>query len=67
MEPQDVDCVALVGPGFPLDPRAEAELDIGLPFIELKLVQERDFQEIVTEVFGSDRLGIAKGMIEVIP
>src|SRR5438093_3300064 len=37
-EPNDVDCVLLIGPGFPLDLQAEAELLIGLPFINLELV-----------------------------
>jgi hypothetical protein len=35
MEPNDVDCVLLVGPGFPADPIAEAELTAGLPFLEI--------------------------------
>ncbi len=37
MEPNDVDCVLLVGRGFPADSLAEAELVAGLPFLEIKL------------------------------
>jgi hypothetical protein len=66
MEPNDVDCVVLIGPGFPRDPEAEKELLDGLPFIELKLVGAVDFQEYVEFTFGTDRMGVAKGMIEVI-
>src|SRR5438132_13654007 len=38
MEPNDVDCVLLIGRGFPTDAIAEAELNAGVPFLELKLV-----------------------------
>ncbi len=67
MEPNDVDCVLLIGPGFPADVAAEAELDEGLPFLEMKLVGQTDFDEYVNVTFGLDRMGIPKGMIEVIP
>jgi len=67
MEPNDVDCVLLIGRGFPADRIAEAELEAGLPFIEMKLVRQADFDEYVNVTFGSDRMGILKGMIEVIP
>jgi hypothetical protein len=66
MEPNDVDCVLLIGRGFPVDAIAEAEINAGLPFIELKLVGQVDFDEYVNVTFGSDRMGIPKGMIEVI-
>jgi hypothetical protein len=65
IEPNDVDCVALIGAGFPSDPAAEKELRDGLPFIELKLVGQIDFDGFVEMTFGTDRMGIAKGLIEV--
>src|SRR5207253_10213575 len=34
-EPNDVDCVLLIGTGFPHDKVAETELIAGLPFLEL--------------------------------
>jgi len=67
MEPNDVDCVLLIGRGFPADPVAEAELDAGLPFLEMKLVGQADFDDYVNVTFGTDRTGVPKGMIEVIP
>ncbi len=67
MEPNDVDCVLLIGPGFPTDADAEAELSAGLPFLEMKLVGPADFEEYVNNIFGTDRRGVRKGMIEVIP
>ena len=67
MEPNDVDCVLLIGRGFPVDAIAEVELNAGLPFIEMKLVGQADFDEYVNLTFGSDRMGIPKGMIEVTP
>jgi hypothetical protein len=66
MEPNDFDCVLLVERGFPADAIAETELNSGLPFIELKLVGQADFDEYVNVTFGSDRMGNPKGMIEII-
>jgi hypothetical protein len=64
-EPNDVDCVLLIGPGFPHDPTAEKELLDGLRFIELKLVGAEDFALLVEHIFASDRQAVPKGMIEV--
>ena len=66
MEPNDVDCVLLVGRGFPADPIAEAELTAGLPFLERKLVGQADFDDYVNVTFGTDRMGVPKGTIEII-
>lgn len=66
IEPNDVDCLLLIGRGFPSDIAAEEELNTGLPYLELKLVGLADFNEYVNVTFGSDRMGIPKGMIEVI-
>src|SRR5262249_47587111 len=43
LEPNDVDCVLLIGPGFPTDAGAESELIAGLPFLEIDLVAIEDF------------------------
>jgi len=67
LEPNDVDCVLLIEPGFPADSDAEAQLNAGLPFLELKLVERAEFDVFVNDVFGTDRMGVAKGVIEVIP
>jgi hypothetical protein len=65
-EPNDVDCVLLIGPGFPHDAAAEKELLDGLPFIELKMVGAEDFTLLVERIFASDRQAMPKGMIEVV-
>ena len=65
-EPNDVDCVLLIGAGFPRDAGAEKELLEGLPFIELKLVGEEDLTLLVEHIFASDRQAVPKGMIEVV-
>jgi len=67
IEPQDVDCVPLIGDGFPQDPAAEAELIAGLPFLELSLVSQSDFNVLVNEFFATDRNAIGKGMVEIVP
>jgi hypothetical protein len=66
IEPNDVDCVLLIGRGFPADAAAETELNVGLPFLELKLVGQVGFDGYVNETFGTDRMGVPKGMIEII-
>ncbi len=66
MEPNDVDCVLLIGQGFPADAIAEEELNTGLPFLDIALVGQADFDEFVSAVFAEDRFGEPKGMIELI-
>jgi hypothetical protein len=65
-EPNDVDCVLLIEAGFPRDKAAEAELVAGLPFLEIDLVNQEDFDVLVEEFFATDRHSVPKGMVEVI-
>ena len=65
LEPNDVDCVLLIGPGFPNDPAAEAELLAGLPFISLDLVDTEAFRLLTESTFATDRNLVPKGMLEV--
>jgi hypothetical protein len=65
-EPNDIDCVLLRGPSFPIDEAADAELWAGLPFIQIVLVGQSDFDLYVQEIYATDRHGYAKGMVEVI-
>ena len=67
LEPNDVDCVLLIGPGFPSDPAAEAELLAGLPFINMELVDLAAFRQFTERTFATDRNLIPKGMLEVCP
>ena len=65
-EPNDVDCVLLIGPDFPRDTVAERELLGGLPFLKIELVNQEGFDLLVEMIFATDRLRIPKGMVEVI-
>jgi len=67
LEPNDVDCVLLIGPDFPHDTAAEAELLAGLPFINMELVDPRAFQQFTERTFATDRNLVPKGMVEVVP
>jgi len=67
LEPNDVDCVLLVGAGFPRDETAEADLLTGLPFVNMELVDEEAFKQFTEVIFATDRDLISKGMIEVMP
>ncbi len=64
-EPNDVDCVLLLVKGFPRDRAAEDELENGFPFVQLDLVNQRDFDVMINRVFAIDRDFRPKGMIEV--
>jgi hypothetical protein len=66
LEPNDVDCVLLIGPRFPQDSGAESELLVGLPFLEIALVDQEAFTLLTETFFSTDRQYIKKGMIEVV-
>lgn len=65
LEPSDVDCVLLIGDDFPRDAAAREELIVGLPFLEISLVQNDEFALLVDTFFATDRNRIPKGMVEV--
>jgi len=65
-EPNDVDCVLLVEDDFPQDDVAESELLSGLPFLELSLVGQVEFDFLVQSFFATDRRSREKGMVEII-
>lgn len=65
-EPNDVDCVLLIGSDFPHDMAAEAELLAGLPFINLELVDSTAFHQFTERTYATDRNLIPKGMVEVV-
>ncbi len=66
-EPNDVDCVLLVGPDYPHDADADAELQSGLPFITIELGNRKRFAEFTETIFATDRNEFPKGLIEVLP
>ncbi len=55
VEPNDVDCVLLIGQDFPRDASAQAELAGGLPFINMELVDQDGFVTFTKAIFASDR------------
>ncbi len=65
LEPNDVDCVLLIGPDFPHDPAAEMELLAGLPFLNFELVDQEGFKHFTERTFATDRDLVPKGMVEV--
>ena len=48
-------------------PADEAEFETGLPFLELNLVDQADFDALVEKVFATDRHRVPKGMVEIWP
>ena len=65
-EPNDVDCALLIDAGLLKDPVAQSEIAAGLPFVEIKLVSQTDFDYMVETVFGSDRDMVPKGVVEIV-
>jgi len=65
-EPNDVDCVLLQGPAYNPMTLAAAEIRRGLPFLEIRIVNEDDFRFYADVFFASDRKMNPKGVIEVI-
>ncbi len=66
LEPNDVDCVLLIGAVFPKDCTAERELLTGLPFLDIQLVDQDAFGRLVGTFFATDRHLTPKGTVEVI-
>jgi hypothetical protein len=66
IEPNDVDCVLLFVPGDRRDHAAFEEIQGGLPFLDVAIVDQEAFDKMVNKVFASDRHGVPKGMVEVI-
>ena len=66
IEPNDVDCVLLFPLGRRRDPQAFMELRDGLPFLDIALVVQEDFEKMINKVFATDRYSVPKGMVEVL-
>ncbi len=64
-EPNDVDCVVLLGPDDLRDFDAEEELLAGLPFLQIDLVKQQEFDMMTGVIFASDRREVPKGLVEV--
>ena len=61
LEPNDVDCVMLIGPNFPSDTAAQSAPLAGFPFLEIQLVQDPAFRVLVESFFATDRYLRPKG------
>ncbi len=66
IEPEDVDCALLFLPGRRRNRKAYRELKAGLPFLDMAIAEQEEFDEFISDVFATDRDEIPKGMIEVI-
>jgi hypothetical protein len=66
VEPNDVDCVLLTDAAAREGIDTDAKLRSGLPFLEIAVVDQTDFDFLVETFFATDQNRVAKGMIEVI-
>ena len=60
LEPNDVDCVLLAEEGGAKSADAEHEFRAGLPFLQVAMIGQEDFDFLVNTVFATDRKWIAK-------
>ena len=67
VEPNDVDCLLLISSNFPRDSAAEDELRRGLPFLDIHIVELRDFVFYTETLYATDRFFVPKGMVEIVP
>jgi hypothetical protein len=65
LEPNDVDCVILIDEEFPSDTESEAQLVSGLPFLDIQLVTQKPFDQLVDIFFATDRQQRSKGVVEI--
>lgn len=66
-EPNDVDCVLLVEWSVSPDKAAIQELKDGLPFLDIHVIEQIDFDILTRTYFAQDRENLRKGLIEVVP
>ena len=64
-EPNDVDCILLFAPPIPKEQSALDELEQGLPFIQLYVIETDGYNHFIDGLFALDRNNEPKGMIEV--
>jgi hypothetical protein len=64
-EPNDIDCILLLGPGYNEQSEMAAELERGLPFLSLQIVRKDRFDDLM-RFFTTDREGTSKGIVEII-
>jgi hypothetical protein len=66
LEPNDVDCALLADTTFPKNIPAADELGVGLPFLDIQILDQRAFDRLVWSFFATDRHLNPKGTVEVI-
>jgi len=65
-EPNDVDCVLLLGRDYPRDAQAARAIEEGFPYVQMISFEEpRDFEEFLHGQFETDRRGRTRGLVEV--
>ncbi len=65
VEPNDVDCLLLIADDFPHDSGSENEIRQGFPFLDIHVVELRDFVFYIEKLYALDRFFVPKGMVEV--
>lgn len=65
-DPEDIDCIALIGPTFGSRAMNPPEWHTPIPFVHLELADAIIFQEYIDRIFGLDASLVPKGMVEAI-
>ena len=64
-EPNDVDCILLATEAYSMDEFAEDVWLSSYPFLSVKVVNAEDYELFANYIFGTDRDGRMKGVVEV--
>jgi len=65
-EPNDVDCVLLIEESARTDQGILLEIQNGLPFLDLKLVQKIAYDYMTETIYATDRWHVPEGIVEVL-
>lgn len=66
IEPNDVDCLLVISSDMPKDANADAEIKDGLPYLDIQIGGQDEFEFFATQHFSLSRERDPKGMIEVV-
>jgi hypothetical protein len=65
-EPNDADCILLLGHDYPRDDQAARAIEQGFPYVQMIFFEEPgEFEEFMHGQFETDRCGRTRGLVEV--
>ena len=66
IEPNDVDCTLLIEETTRINQPIFLEIQDGLPFLDIHMVQKKAYDIMIQSVYATDRWQVPKGMVELL-